>query len=622
MIARRRKALPAAALVAAVAFSLYHATLLPGVDFGDTGSFQTIVGEPRLTPRDAYPLYFAVGDLFVRATRVDAARALNLASAVEGAIAAALIVLVAAELSGSILAGAAAALLFATSYTFWSQATIAEVYALHAIFVSLTLLLLLRWERDPSVAKLAAFFAVYALGFGNHLSMVLLLPGYATFLLLSAPGGWRSMLRPGIIALAVACAAAGALQYAWNLAGLWSLPHPPPSLADALRTFWFDVTKSDWRETMVMNVPRAVMVDRIAMYWFDLRQQFGLVVPIVALAGVARLWVTDRRRAALMVLLYAVNFLFAFNYNVGDTHVFYLPSHLIVALLVAPGAVAVGRPKGLRYVAAALVAYAGVRAYNDFPALDRSHDRRPTEVLDQLTADVDDQHAILLTDLNWQIANGLSYYAKAVRPEVSHARMPDVLLYAPALVDANVAVGREVFLTDRARTDLEAAFGPLLTTRPASKGVHKLPMEIAELPRGTRYVLCVLRPSRDMALEPMELASTFRLLTGQNAALPADDYVAVAGVIGAPPRTIVASSQPFRRGVQVDGADVEIRMESWLSTDTIRRMGFGHVIVNRQHTLIVERGLSFVAFDERGRAIRTTYRSNIFAPVPRYVCYR
>ena len=46
MIARRRKALPAAALVAAVAFSLYHATLLPGVDFGDTGSFQTIVGEP------------------------------------------------------------------------------------------------------------------------------------------------------------------------------------------------------------------------------------------------------------------------------------------------------------------------------------------------------------------------------------------------------------------------------------------------------------------------------------------------------------------------------------------------------------------------------------------------
>ena len=40
-----------------------------------------------------------------------------------------------------------AALLFAGSYTFWSQAVIAEVYALHIVLVALTLLLLLRWEQ-------------------------------------------------------------------------------------------------------------------------------------------------------------------------------------------------------------------------------------------------------------------------------------------------------------------------------------------------------------------------------------------------------------------------------------------------------------------------------------------
>jgi hypothetical protein len=48
-------------------------------------------------------------------------------------------------------------------------------------------------------------------------------------------------------------------------------------------------------------------------------------------------------------------------------------------------------------------------------------------------------------------------------------------------------------------------------------------------------------------------------------------------------------------------------------------MGFGHVIAGRRHTLIVERGLSFVAFDERGEAIRTVYAANIFAPQRRYV---
>ena len=48
-------------------------------------------------------------------------------------------------------------------------------------------------------------------------------------------------------------------------------------------------------------------------------------------------------------------------------------------------------------------------------------------------------------------------------------------------------------------------------------------------------------------------------------------------------------------------------------------MGFGHVIAAHRHTLIVERGVSFVAFDERGRPLRTAYASNIFAPQARYL---
>jgi len=58
--------------------------------------------------------------------------------------------------------------------------------------LALTLLLLLRWAKAPSTGRLFAFFAVYALGFGNHLSMILLLPGYTLFLLMAAPRGWRS----------------------------------------------------------------------------------------------------------------------------------------------------------------------------------------------------------------------------------------------------------------------------------------------------------------------------------------------------------------------------------------------------------------------------------------------
>lgn len=612
----------AALAVAFTAFVLYHATLLPGVDFGDTGSFQASAGETLLRPRDAYPLYFAVSGAFVRLTHLEPAHALNLASALEGAAAAALLVIVGAELSGSLVAGMAASLLFVTSYTFWSQAVIAEVYALHAVFVAATLLLLLRWSQTPTIARLAAFFAVYALGFGNHLSMVLLLPGFTVFLLLAAPGGWRSMITPRIVALAIACAVAGAMQYAWNLRALWFSPHPPAGLVDALQAFWFDVTKSDWRDTMVMRVPESTMSDRAAMYWFDLRQQFTFAGPLLAAAGAAALWRRDRRVAILLVLLYVVNAGFAFSYNVGDTHVFFLPSHLIVALLAGAAMLSVA-PAFRPAVSVVLIALVGVKAYHDFPALDRSRDTRPSDVLDALTSGMDEGRSILLSDLNWQIANGMSYYAKVTRPGLLQARMPDVLLYAPALIADNRVIGRESIATDRARQELQDAFGPFVRTsldRITAPG--PLTAELAAVPRGTRYVLCVLKPSRDLTVNRTDVGAGLRALTGGTTDLPTSDYVAIAGVAGEPATLVAAFDSPFRTRATIAGAAVEIRMESWLAFDTIRRMGFGHVVANRRHTLIVERGVSFVAFDAGGAPIHTAYRANIFAPQPRFLCYR
>ena len=288
----------AAAATAALAFALYRATLLPGFDFGDTGFFQTRVGAASLTPRDGYPLYFAIGNLFVRISGLEPARALNLASAVEGAVACGLLVLVADELAGSLLAAIAAALAFAVSYTFWSQAIIAEVYALHAVFVALTTLLVLRWDARPTLPRLTLFFAAYALGFGNHLSMILLLPGFAAFLLIAAPSGWRSMLQPRVIAIALGLAAAGALQYAWNFRGLWEWPNQPPTFADAFRTFWFDVTKSDWRDTMVLRTPASMIADRLAMYRFDLLQQFGWIV-LLAPVGLVALAISRKNECTL-----------------------------------------------------------------------------------------------------------------------------------------------------------------------------------------------------------------------------------------------------------------------------------------------------------------------------------
>jgi hypothetical protein len=148
--------------------------------------------------------------------------------------------------------------------------------------------------------------------------------------------------------------------------------------------------------------------------------------------------------------------------------------------------------------------------------------------------------------------------------------------------------------------------------------VQTLSEIVASVPRGTRYVLSVLKPSRELVLDEDDLRRAARAL-GAAIGARRGDYAAIAGLAGEPPALVVDAPTPFERSVDLSGVHVSVRMESWLDFDTIRRMGFGQVIAARRHTLIIERGVSFVAFDSNGRAIRTLYAANIFAPQPRYL---
>jgi hypothetical protein len=222
--------------------------------------------------------------------------------------------------------------------------------------------------------------------------------------------------------------------------------------------------------------------------------------------------------------------------------------------------------------------------------------------------------------LNWQLVNGLVYFGEITRPEVAYAWMSEVLLYAPALVRDNLAMGRDVALTPRARTELTRAYGPLVPTYPDQRvRVPTLTEIVRELPQGTRYVLSVLEPSSEFTIDTGDLREAIRTLTGTDLAMPKGEYAALVGLIGQPPALAIGSAAPFHQRLRLDGVPIEVRMESWLTFDTIRRMGFGQVVAARHHALIIERGVSFAAFDAQGRPLKTSYGANVFAPQPRYL---
>jgi hypothetical protein len=139
---------------------------------------------------------------------------------------------------------------------------------------------------------------------------------------------------------------------------------------------------------------------------------------------------------------------------------------------------------------------------------------------------------------------------------------------------------------------------------------------------GTRYALCILKPSPGLQIDSADLRSGIQALAPGLPVPAARDYMVIAGVAGRTPVLAESSEKPFHRRVMIGGVPVEVRMDAWLSVDTIRRMGFGHVIAARHHALIVERGLSLVTFDQNGRTLQTAYRGGIFAPEPRFVVNR
>jgi len=609
----------AACLVATVAFWAYTRTLLPGVDLGDTGGFQAAVLWPENSARRAYPLYYTLAEPFIRAVSADnPARGLNLFSAIFAAVAAGLLTVLGGRLTGAPLAGAAAGLLLAFSFTFWTQAIIAEVYSLHLTLVAGCLLALSAFAARPTQSRLALFFAIYAVAFGNHLSMILFLVPFTVFLIQVHPRP-RELFAPSTILLAGVIAIAGALQYAPTLEYVWSSIDAPPAWSDRLTAFWVDVTKADWREEMVLGVASSQLWSRLQMWAWDARQQFGIAGLALATVGAIRLWWLSKPWAVFVWLAYAITTTFALTYNVGDTHVFLLPGHFVLALAIA-AALGGWRSARLRYTLASLaLLYAAWRGWDTWPAVDRHADGRADAQLAHLAQGVNARGALLVSKMDWQLENVLLYSGRYDRRDLAWVRLDDVLLHFPFLVRDNVNASRDLVLTADAASSVVAAYAdefPLVLDQPPAPSLSEV---VARIPPGTPYVLTLLTPAPGgRTVDREDVTKALAELTGNRVPARSEaSYEVWAGSLGEAPSLYRSSARPFRQSVLIAGEPFTIRMDSWLPEDTFRRSGFAHVLHGRQHALIAERGISLLWLQRDGSPA-TYYGASLYTPEPRF----
>ena len=199
-----------ATLVAIVTLAFFVITLRPDVGgTEDSPKFQ-FVGQALGTAHSpGYPFYVMATYAFGRLPIGTLAYRINLFSAVCGALTCVCIFLTGRRLGVTRLLSVAAALAAATSYPVWSNSVTAEVYTLAAVLSGFAVYWLIAFAQTGAVWRLYAACAMWACGFGNHLTIVGILPAAVIYGVVKD----RSVLRPRVALTAAFIGILGVLQY-------------------------------------------------------------------------------------------------------------------------------------------------------------------------------------------------------------------------------------------------------------------------------------------------------------------------------------------------------------------------------------------------------------------------
>lgn len=357
-------------LVTSAAFLLYWRTAAPTVLPGDSGELQFAAWGFWLAHPTGYPLYLILGGLWQHLLPLgDPAFRLNLFSGFWSALAVGLTFRIAWRTTRGKGAAVIAALTFAVSPLFWSQATRAEVYALNTFFVALLTLLGLLWNESPRRKYAILFALVFGLSLAHHRTTILLVPAFAA-LFAHRLLHWRSSTSPGAsisylhgrsismiqtrssiqkellrrAGLYAALALIPLILYLYIPLRAGATPYATIDLSPAQPIVVYENSPRGWLSVILgSSFSSELGIDvgtDAGIFGFpaQLVAQFNLVGVITALVGVGALILRKQFSLLAFLSIGLVAYLF-FNsiYGIGDIADYYTPVYFFVTILLASG---------------------------------------------------------------------------------------------------------------------------------------------------------------------------------------------------------------------------------------------------------------------------------------------
>jgi Protein O-mannosyl-transferase TMEM260-like len=321
--------------VTTAALAVYVATLAPGLTFEhngvDGGDFIAAARTLGVPHPSGYPTYTLLAWLVSHLPVGTVAYRVNLLSALCAGVTGGLACLSAQILLAAsryrLALSAATGLTLAFSSLLWSQAVIAEVYAMLALFAALLLWLVLSWRQVGGDIRL-----------GNHLTLIFAAPAMLVLL-------WperRRWLRAKVLIPAAGLFLAGLCVYVYL--PLAASRHPAVNWGDPQTwdRFWWVVSGGPY-QSYTFSLGLSQIPGRIAAWIGLLGDQFGWWGLILVVAGIWGRWQDaggKQRRSSRLLLVAFVAWglpagLYALSYATTDSHVYLLP--LLVPLALAWG---------------------------------------------------------------------------------------------------------------------------------------------------------------------------------------------------------------------------------------------------------------------------------------------
>jgi len=291
-------------------------------------------------------------------------------------------------------------LTYALSITFWLFSLVAEVYSLNILFVAAVLNLLIRWRYARKDRYFYAACLVYAISFGNHQTMIALLPAFAYLVWVTDRSIYRN---PKKILIVLGCIAIGLSQYIYIF---WRSSDPTTPFLESDTYSWLNFMRSPGTNVAFHMGLYEIITDRIPLALEFFWANFLLLIP---LAVWGFFLVKERWLNVTLVLLLVANTLLVLQLEFPGPDGVYMPSFLVVAIYIgfALGEIARRFLRKPGYALVLLTVPALFLVIN-YRHVDQSQHTLHAEIVEKILAELDDG-ALIIAD-EYEYATYLWYY--------------------------------------------------------------------------------------------------------------------------------------------------------------------------------------------------------------------